>query len=335
MSDRWNGIAAFVQAVESGSFALAAERLNRSRSAVGKSVARLEQRLGARLFHRTTRQQSLTEAGQAFYEHCVRALAELEAAETVLDVGRQEPYGRLRVSVPVLFGRRCAAPVLLQLMQQHPQLRIEMSFSDRSVDLLEEGFDLAVRVGTLPDSASLAARRLGTQNMAICAAPSYLSRYGRPATADDLAGHAAIVYGLEGARKAWRVRDSEGRIHEPRLDARLCLDDLQAIADAAVAGLGLAWLPCWLLTPYLQAGELELVMDSESVLGAEIHAIWPQARYLPAKTRVAIDVLAQQVPCRMGLQVAIKSTDRGDPAAAAPPWNCAQPAERRDSGAGI
>lgn len=301
MSERWNGIGAFVQAVESGSFTLAAERLNLSRSAVGKTIAKLEQRLGARLFHRTTRQQSLTEAGQAFYEHCVRALAELEAAEADLSAGHREPTGLLRVSAPVLFGRRCVAPVLLDLMKCHPRLRVEMSFADRSVDLLEEGFDLAVRIGNLPDSATLAARRLGTQNMAICAAPSYLAEHGRPATVDDLPGHAAIVYGLGAARKSWRVRDGAGRICEPSLDARLRLDDLQAIADAAVAGAGLAWLPCWLLAPYVRDGRLELVMGSDAVLGSEIHAVWPQSHHLPAKIRVAIDALVRQVPCRIGL----------------------------------
>src|SRR5262249_22818153 len=154
--ERLTGIAAFVQAVEAGSFAVAAGRMGLTRSAVGKSIARLEQRLGVRLFHRTTRRQSLTEDGQAYYERCVRALAEIDAAEAALDSGRRAPAGCLRVTAPVLFGRYCVAPVLLELARRYSGLAIEMSFSDRVVDLLEEGFDLAIRVGTLSDSTSLA-----------------------------------------------------------------------------------------------------------------------------------------------------------------------------------
>jgi DNA-binding transcriptional LysR family regulator len=298
--ERLNGITTFVLAAEAGSFAQAAERLGVTRSAVGKSIARIEQRLGARLFHRTTRRQSLTDDGQAYYERCVRALAELEAAEAAFDTGRREPTGRLRLSAPVLFGRHCVVPALLGLARRHPQLQIEMSFNDRVVDLLEEGYDLAVRVGALPDSTSLAARRLGTQRMAICASPDYLARHGRPGSVAALAAHVGIVYGREGRRRHWLVRDADGRVHEVRIDNHLCFDDLQAIADAAVAGIGLAWLPCWQLARHVRAGELELVMDCERVLSAEIHAVWPQTRWLPSRTRVAIDALAAEIPALLG-----------------------------------
>jgi len=300
MRDQLSGIAAFVQSAEAGSFALAAERLQVTRSAVGKSIARLEQRLGVRLFHRTTRRQSLTEDGQAYYERCMRALAELDAAEAALDSTRRAPSGRLRVSAPVLFGRHCVAPVLLQLARTYPALSLELSFSDRVVDLVEDGFDLAVRVGTLPDSASLTSRRLGTQRMGICAAPSYLSQHGMPTRADDLHGHVGIVYSRAGQAVPWRVRDGKSEIVEPRIDARVRFDDLQAIADAAVAGIGLAWLPCWLMSKHVQTGELTLVMDSQRVLANDIHAVWPRTRYLPSKTRVAIDALAAEIPAMLG-----------------------------------
>jgi len=295
VSDRLSGIDAFVQAVEAGSFVLAAERLQLTRSAVGKSIARLEYRLGARLFHRTTRQLSLTEDGQAYYERCIRALAELDAATATLNTGKSEPRGRLRVSAPSLFGRHCVAPVLLELARQYPDLSLEMSFSDRVVDLVEEGFDLAVRVGTLPESASLAARRLGAQRMAICAAPSYLALHGSPDDVDGLGAHRAIAYARAGQIFPWRVRDGD-QIRDVRVDAHICFDDLQVITDAAVAGAGLAWLPCWLVSPHVRDGELELVMDSERVLSTDIHAVWPKARYLPAKTRAAIDTLVTRIP---------------------------------------
>lgn len=300
MRERLNGIVAFVQSVETGSFAQAAERMQLTRSAIGKSVARLEEQLGVRLFHRTTRRQSLTEDGQAYYERCVRVLAELDAAEAAFDTGRREPTGRLRVSVPVLFGRHCVAPVLLRLARKYTGLAVEVSFSDRVVDLIEEGFDLAVRIGTLPDTGSLAARRLGSQRMAICAAPSYLAEHGHPRNVEDLNGHTGIVYGRAGQIAPWPVRDGAGSIREPLIESRLRFDDLQAIADAAVSGAGLAWLPCWLLAPYVRAGELILVMDSQRVLATDIHAVWPQTRHLSSKARAAIDALVTEIPVMMG-----------------------------------
>ncbi|WKB53108.1 LysR family transcriptional regulator [Eleftheria terrae] len=308
MNDRLTGIDVFVQAVEAGSFSLAAERLRLTRSAVAKAVARLEQRLGTRLFHRTTRSQSLTEDGQAFFERCVRALAELEAAEAELDSGRREPSGRLRVSAPVVLGRQCVAPLLLPLVTRHPRLDIEMCFSDRVADLVEDGYDLAVRVGPLPDSSSLAARALGMQRMGICAAPSYLARHGRPASFDDLAHHTGILYHRHDGDKPWRLQHDDGQLREVRVQGRVRLDDLQAIADAALAGVGLAWLPCWLTAPHLRSGALELVFSSERVAPVEIQAVWPQSRYLAAKTRVAIDTLVAGLPPLLGMGSAAAAT---------------------------
>jgi DNA-binding transcriptional LysR family regulator len=295
VQDPLNGIAAFVQAVESGSFVEAAARMRLTRSAIGKSIARLEHRLGVRLFHRTTRTLNLTEEGQVYYERCVRALAELDAATAALDTGKGVPRGRLRMSAPTLFGRHCVTPVVLELADRYPELSVEMSFSDRVVDLVDEGFDLAVRIGTLPDSASLAARRLGHQRMAICAAPSYLAERGRPENLESLQAHRAIAYSRGGQIVPWRVR-GEDQILEVRVESRIVFDDLQVIHDAAVSGAGLAWLPCWLVAPQVRTRELTLVMDSERVLSADIHAVWPKARYMPAKTRAAVDLLAARIP---------------------------------------
>lgn len=299
MNERLSGIAAFVQAVEAGSFAQAAQRMELTRSAVGKSIARLEQRLGVRLFQRTTRTQRLTADGEAYYERCVRALAELDAADAALESGRREPTGRLRVSCPVMFGRRCVAPVLVALANKHPGLTLEISFSDRRVDLVEEGFDLAVRIGELDDSDSLAARKLGMQRMGICAAPAYLARYGKPGDFADLSGHVGIIYGRVGEGAVWQVREVDGGVREIRIDGRMRFDDLQAIADAAVAGMGIAWLPCWMLAQHEKAGELVMLANSDRVLGKEIHAVWPKSRYLPSKTRVAIDALLAEIPRMM------------------------------------
>lgn len=231
---RFDGVELFLQIVESGNLTEAAERLNLTRSAVGKGLARLEARLGTSLLQRSTRRQRLTEDGQAYYEHCLRALAELEAAESVLESGRQQPRGRLRASLPLAFGHHYAAPALWGLMDRFPQMEIEISFSDRLIDLAQEGFDLAVRIGALPDTDRLSARRLGEQAIALAASPAYLQRTPRIDSIDDLAGHRGIAY-------------RSNAPHRERVASPLILDDLQAVADAAIAGVGLAWLPSWLV----------------------------------------------------------------------------------------
>ncbi|QDF08223.1 LysR family transcriptional regulator [Myxococcus xanthus] len=299
MMDRLGGVFAFVQAVEAGSFALAAERMGLSRSAVGKSIARLEERLETRLFQRTTRRQSLTEDGQAFYERCVRALAELEAAETALDSGRRAPTGRLRVSAPVMFGRHCAAPLLRELVLQHPGLELEIAFSDRMVDLVEEGYDLALRVAPLADHAGLTARRLGVQTMSVCAAPGYLKRHGRPKTLEDLGQHDAVVYGRNGVNKPWRFPDEQGGEQRITVQARLRFDDVETIMDAAVQGAGLAWLPRWLIAEHLRGGRLVEVLETQRPYGNEIYAVWPQSKHVTSKVRAAIDLLVARIPERL------------------------------------
>lgn len=280
----------------------AAQRLRLTRSAVGKSIARLEERLGVRLFLRTTRSQSLTEAGRTYYEHCVRALAELEAGALALDSARHEPAGRLRVSVPVLFGRNCVAPVLLELGRLYPQLAIEIAFTDQVVDLVADGYDLAVRIGgTLPDSSTLVARRLATQRMVICAAPSYLAEHGMPASVEQLSRHVGIAYGRSDRMEPWRIIDSEGRVYKPDIDLRYVFDDLQAITDAAVAGAGLAWLPYWLMAKHARAGELVRVIDCDRMQPVDIFAVWPHSHFLPNKTRVAIDALVAEIPGKVAI----------------------------------
>ncbi len=300
MNERLDGISVFVDVAEAGSFALAAQRLGVTRSAVGKIVARLEQRLGVRLFARTTRRHNLTEDGQIYYERCLRALAELEAAEEAFEGGKREPSGRLRISVPVLFGRRCIAPVILRLMQTYPALQIDMSFNDRVADLVEEGYDLAVRIGTLPDTSKLVARKLGVQRMGICAAPDYLAQHGIPERMEDFARHQGIAYSNAGRTAPWQLQAADGQVQDVNIHCRLLLDDLQAITDAAVAGAGLAWLPCWMIWHELHSERLSLVMGADQLVANDIHVVWPHARHLPSKVRVAIDALVAEVPQVLG-----------------------------------
>jgi len=280
---RFDGVELFLQIVESGSLSAAAERLNLTRSAVGKGLARLEARLGTCLLQRSTRRQRLTEDGQAYYEHCLRALAELEAAESVLESGRQQPRGRLRASLPLAFGHHYAAPALWGLMERYPDLEIDICFSDRMIDLTQEGFDIAVRIGPLPDTDRLSARRLGEQVMGLAASPAYLQRRGRIEHIEELAAHRGIAY-------------RSNNVHRSRLVTPLVLDDLQAVADATIAGVGLAWLPSWLIAHYALRGQLEAVLPDYREQPAPIHVIWPTAPHMPAKTRCAIDALVAATP---------------------------------------
>jgi DNA-binding transcriptional LysR family regulator len=297
MRDRLSGIAAFVNAAEAGSFALAAERMHLSRSAVGKTIARLEDQLGTRLFHRTTRSQSLTEDGHAFYERCVRALAELEAGEATLHAGRRDPQGRLHVSVPVLFGRRCVASILLELAQRYPKLELQISFTDRVTDLVDEGIDLVVRSGRLHDApAGLVARRLGEQAMTLCASPAYLAKHGTPRTLAELSGHEGIFYANARHEAVWPLPDENGVRHNVVVSHRLRLDDLETIVAATVAGVGIARLPYWLIADALNSGTLVKVLPATPGPRIEIHLAWQQTRHLPSRMRVAIDELAARVP---------------------------------------
>ena len=284
---RFDGVELFLQIVESGSLSAAAERLNLTRSAVGKGLARLEARLGTCLLQRSTRRQRLTEDGQAYYEHCLRALAELEAAESVLESGRQQPRGRLRASLPLAFGHHYAAPALWGLMARYPDLEIDICFSDRMIDLAQEGFDIAVRIGPLPDTDRLSARRLGEQVMGLAASPAYLQRRGRIECIEALAAHRGIAY-------------RSNNVHRSRLVTPLVLDDLQAVADATIAGVGLAWLPSWLIAHYALRGQLEAVLPDYREQPAPIHVIWPTAPHMPAKTRCAIDALVAATPSCLG-----------------------------------
>ena len=295
-SDRLRGVETFVQVMEAGSFAAAAARLRMTRSAVGKSIARLETRLGVQLFARTTRRLSATDAGLAYHERCRRALAELAAAEDELAAGHAGPRGRLRVSLPRALGRHGMAPILSALALAHDALSIELRFDDRTVDVLGEQFDLAVRIGALPDRAGLQARRLGTQRFQMFAAPVYLRRHGRPPSIDALRQHVAIAYAAPERAPAWRLPGADGRPQEVHVQRLLAFDDLDAIADAALAGLGVARLPWWLVHRWVEAGRLEPILQAHYGEDSDVHALWPRTRFMAPKLRAAIDALARGAP---------------------------------------
>nr|WP_205844585.1 LysR family transcriptional regulator [Klebsiella quasipneumoniae] len=299
--DDLNAIPVFVTVVESGNFASAATILHVTRSAVGKTIARLEARLGVALFQRTTRRQLLTEEGEQFYHQCREALGRIREAEEALQRGKGEVQGRLRISLPVLFGQRCVAPLLFRLSQRYPLLKLELHYSDRQVNLLEEGFDLAVRIGSLADTGSLRARALGEHGMVLCAAAEYLRRQPAPQTIAGLSEHRTLGYLHNGQLQKWQLYDPQQGEVRFTPEAWLVQDDFAAIAAAAQQGMGIAWLPDWLVAQALADGTLQQVLAPSGRVRFAIHAVWPEGPWLPQKTRVAIDAL------REGLRLA-KST---------------------------
>ncbi|MGY3698048.1 DNA-binding transcriptional LysR family regulator [Bradyrhizobium sp. USDA 3240] len=296
MMDRLTSMAVFLRAVDLGSFAAAAEALEMSGPMVGKHVRFLEERLGVRLIHRTTRRQSLTEFGQAYYERCRAVLAEADAADALAADQLSEPRGRLKVTMPALLGRHCVAPLLLKLAQKYPALELDLSFGDPVADLMEGGYDLAIRTGDLDEQSGVIARRIARQRMVVCGSRAYLKAHGKPRTLDELGQHQAIVYRRLGRARPWLFPRDGQPPREVWPAGRLRLDDLEAIADAAARSMGLAWLPSWLVRERLERGALVRVLGDEGELPYDCHTLWLPTPRLPLKVRLAVDALAAALP---------------------------------------
>ncbi|RWH79279.1 MAG: LysR family transcriptional regulator [Mesorhizobium sp.] len=295
--DRLTSMAVFVKTVDLGSFAATAAALDLSGPMVGKHVRFLEERLGVRLINRTTRRQSVTDFGRAYYERCRMVLAEAEAADALVADQLSEPRGKLRVIMPVHFGRRCVAPILLELAQRYPALELDLSFGDPIADLAEDGCDLAIRTGNLEDQAGVMARRVARQRMVVCASPSYLKMHGLPRRVEDFGSHQTIIYRRSGrVVQPWLFPRNGQPALEVMPVSRLRLDDLAAIADAAAAGMGLAWLPYWLVRERIQAGALVPLLPEQPGFLYDAYALWLQTPHLPLKVRLAVDALAAALP---------------------------------------
>ena len=287
--DNFTGMAVFARVVEANSFTEAARRLGMSKAAVSKQVSKLEERLGARLLNRTTRRLSLTEVGAAFYERCARIVAEAEEAELAVTRLNATPRGTLRIDAPVNFGMQYLAPLLPPFMLQHPDLRVDMSFNDRFVDLVEEGCDLAVRIGQLPDS-SLVARKLAETRSVICAAPSYWDRHGRPHDPSELAIHDCFAYSYLATGSEWRLQGPAGNV-AVRVSGSLAANNGDVLRQAAVAGLGVVAMPVFIVCDDLRDGRLEPVLRDWEPATRGIYAVYPQNRHLSAKVRAFVDHL--------------------------------------------
>lgn len=290
MMHQLTGMAVFARVVESRSFSEAAKQLGLSKSAVSKAVARLEDRLGARLLNRTTRRVAPTEVGALFYEHCARVLAEAEEAERVVGAMHAEPRGVLKVNAPMSFGVLHLAPAIPDFLTLYPGLRVEMTLNDSFVDLLEEGFDLGVRIAALADS-SLVARRLAKNRRVVCGAPDYFARRGEPKVPEDLRDHDCLGYTLLASNDGWRF-DGPGGTRSIRISGSFAANNGEALKAAALAGTGLILTPTFLVGPELRSGLLRPVLVEYCTVETAIYAVYPSRRHLSAKIRAFVDFLA-------------------------------------------
>lgn len=288
--DRLAEMEVFAAVAEQGSFTAAARQLGISTSAASKYVIALEERLGARLLNRTTRRLSLTEAGRDFREWCERIAADVAEAEHSVASLQAEPRGVLRVNAPMSFGQLHLGPVLSDLLDQYPRVHVEMTMTDRRIDIVEEGYDIAIRIGALADS-SLVARTLATSRRVLCAAPAYLARYGVPQTPEDLAGHNCLGHVLLRGGEEWRFAGPDGDI-AVRARGSLTVNNGDMLRLAALAGTGLVVLPTFIIGPDLAAGRLRAVLCDYEPPPHPISAVYAAGRPVAAKVRAFIDHLA-------------------------------------------
>ncbi len=289
--DRLNSMQAFVTTADTGSFSAAGRQLGLSATMVTKHVQSLEDRLGVRLLHRSTRRLALTEAGSAYRDRCQQLLIEIEEAEATVSADRLQPRGTLRVNAPAAFAVLQIAPHLVHYSRDYPEVTVELGLSNRAVDLLEEGWDIAVRIGQLNDSALLA-RRLGPSRMVVCAAPEYLSAHGVPRTVAELAGHNCLTYtpAANGISNPWLFQGPYGEIAVP-VTGNLQASDAGALHAAALAGQGILLEPTFLVGSDLASGRLLPVTLDHAPLEMPIHALWSPGRRLSPKVRSFVDFL--------------------------------------------
>lgn len=288
--DQLTGMAVFAKVVETGTFSAAARELGLSKGAVSKQVARLEDRLGARLLNRTTRRSSLTEVGSAFYERCRRIVAEAEEAELAVTRLHAEPRGTLRVNLPMSFGLLHVADALPDFMAAYPEIQLDVSLDDRVVDVVDEGYDMVIRITSLPDS-SLIARRLAAFRVVTCASPDYWAEHGTPKHPKDLAGHTCLLYSYLSSLDEWRYHGPDGPI-DVKVNGPMKANNGDMLRAAAVAGLGIVRSPTFIVGRDLYEGRLKPVLMDYEETGRGIYAVYPHNRHLSAKVRAFVDFLA-------------------------------------------
>lgn len=292
MLDHFGDVLAFVRVADTSSFTQAAEKLGVTRSAVGKSIARLETNLATRLIHRTTRSVSLTEEGRLFYDHALRILCEVDDAEATLAERNQIPKGRLRLDIPTAFGRLHVLPVLQRFLAEWPELEADVTFSDDYCDLVSDGIDVAIRIGG-PTDSGLIRQVLAPHHFITCATPAYLQQYGIPRSIADLQHHKKIVFTYANASVPWRYQ-VEGEMRDVTFQANLKLNNSEAIRDAALNNLGIVQLGAFLIGEDIKQGRLVPVLKEFRREEMPITAVYPTRRHVSPKVRRFVEMLRKE-----------------------------------------
>jgi LysR family transcriptional regulator, regulator for bpeEF and oprC len=291
--DRLQAMQVFTRVVDTNSFTRAAETLDLPRASVTTIIQNLEAFLGTRLMHRTTRRLSLTPDGAAYYERCVRILADVEDTEASFQSGTKKPHGKLRIDMPGSIGRLLVIPALCEFHTRYPDIDLQLGLTDRPVDLVQEGVDCVVRIGALQDS-SLVARRIGLFEGVTCAAPSYIERAGMPASLEDLENHKAVNYF---SSRTGRILDwafmVDGKEVEVKMKGMVSVNDADAYVTCGLEGFGLIQPALFMVLPHLQSGQLVEVLPELKPLPMPISAVYPHSRHLSPKVRVFVDWIAE------------------------------------------
>jgi len=292
--DALTDVAVFAQVVDSGSFTAAAERLSLSKSVVSKYVTRLEDRLGARLLNRTTRRLSLTEVGRAFYERSQRGLQEIQEAEAEVSRLQGEPCGTLRINAPMSFGVLHIAPAIPEFLSRYPELAVDMSLDDRTVDVISGGFDVSVRIADLPDS-SLIARRVGPCRHAVVASPEYLERRGQPRAPEELRHHNVITYQYQESAQEWHFRAPGGKPISVPVSGSIRMNNSMALREALLNGAGIARIPTFVVGQDIKEGTLRAIFTNYETLEVSIYLVFAQRQHLAPKVRAFVEFIAKRI----------------------------------------
>jgi DNA-binding transcriptional LysR family regulator len=285
-----NELLVFTRVVQAGSFTAAARRLKMPKSSVSRKVSDLEERIGARLLHRTTRKLGLTDAGRIYFERTAPIVSDIEQADQVVGESQAAPRGLLRVTAPLSFA--LLGPMVASFLERYPEVRVELVCADRVVNLVEEGFDVAIRAGRLVDS-TLIARRLGAMKRVLVASAGYLKRHPRLKSPADLEKHPCIAFGSAPTPTLWTLHSGEKKV-DVRVPARLSANDMDMMVDAARAGIGIAWLPEHLVSVELAKGRLKRLLSDWSSPETPVHAVYPSARHLSQKVSAFVELLREE-----------------------------------------
>lgn len=292
--DVMQSMAVFRRVVEAKNFSAVARETSMSQSTVSKHIAALEERLGTKLLNRSTRSLKLTEAGKEYYHHCIRILNDFQEAEASVGKGKIKPTGTLRISTSAAFGRTFILPYLKEFFDTYPDINIDLLFDDEYVDLVKQGIDLAIRIGPLEDS-TLIARKIGNSPRLVLASPDYLVKHGRPKKPSDLSKHDCLFFSLQKSPDLWYFNSIQQGDESVRVSGRLKTSSPDAICDATVQGLGISIMCEWYARTQIKQGRLKVILEDYRPTTWDIHAVYPERKFVPQKVKHMIEFLAEKV----------------------------------------